>query len=104
MQLVAEPVGTAHDHVRVRIKVDEGPRWRFTKVDFKGNKKVPTADLRKAAGLEVGKPIVQDEVDRAGLVVSALYYDRGFVQVRVDSEAGNIVDGADGPHVHDRRG
>jgi len=93
VQLVAEPVGAAHDHVRVRIKVDEGPLWRFTKVEFKGNKKVPTADLRKAAGLEVGKPVVQDEVDRAGLVLAALYYDRGFVQMRVDTEAGDVVDG-----------
>lgn len=93
VQLVAEPVGPAHDHVRVRIQVEEGPVWRFTKIDFKGNKKVPTAELRKAAGLEVGKPIVQDEVDRAGLVVTALYYDRGFVQVRVDTEASDVVDG-----------
>ena len=93
VQLVAEPVGAAHDHVRVRLKVEEGPLWRFTKVDFKGNKKVPVAELRKAAGLEVGKPVVQDEVDRAGLVISALYYDRGFVAVRVDSEASAVVDG-----------
>jgi outer membrane protein insertion porin family len=94
VQLLAEPVGTTHDHVRVHIQVEEGPLWHFSKVDFKGNKKIPVAELRKAAGLEVGKPIVNDEIDRAVLVLSALYYDRGFVQVRVDPEAFDIVDGA----------
>jgi outer membrane protein insertion porin family len=94
VQLLAEPVGAMHDHVRVHIQVEEGPLWHFTKVEFKGNKKIPVAELRKAAGLEAGKPIVNDEIDRAVLVLSALYYDRGFVQVRVDPEAGEIVDGA----------
>jgi outer membrane protein assembly factor BamA len=86
VKLVAEPASDARDHVRVRIQVEEGPLWHFTKVDFKGNKKVSAAELRKTAGLEVGKPVVDDEVERAGLVLSALYYDRGFVQVRVDPE------------------
>lgn len=94
VQLLAEPVGTTHDHVRVHIQVEEGPLWRFTKVEFKGNKKIPVADLRKAAGLEAGKPIVNDEIDRAVLVLSALYYDRGFVQVRVEPEPGEVIDGA----------
>jgi outer membrane protein insertion porin family len=93
VKLVAEPIGAAQDHVRVRLEVEEGPLWRFTKVDFKGNKKIGVAELRKAAGLEVGKPIVQEEVDRAGLVLSAFYYDRGFVAVRLDSEAAETVDG-----------
>jgi outer membrane protein insertion porin family len=93
VHLVAEPVGAAHDHVRVRLHVDEGPLWRFTKVDFKGSKKISGAELRKVAGLEVGKPVVQDEVERAGLVLSALYYDRGFVAMRLDTESTAIVDG-----------
>jgi outer membrane protein assembly factor BamA len=84
--LVAEPTNAARDHVRVRIQVEEGPLWHFTKIDFKGNKKLSAVELRKTAGLEVGKPVVDDEIERAGLVLSALYYDRGFVQVRVDPE------------------
>ncbi len=86
VSLVAEPTSAARDHVRVRIQVEEGPLWHFTKIDFKGNKKVSAAELRKTAGLEVGKPVVDEEIERAGLVLSALYYDRGFVQVRVDPE------------------
>lgn len=81
--LVAEPAGSL---VRVRIKVDEGQRSRLSKVQFKGNKKLSEADLHKAAHLEVGDPYVQEQVDRATLLVTSLYYDRGFVQVRVDPE------------------
>lgn len=86
--LVAEADAASPGSVHVRIKVDEGPLWHFTKVDFRGNKKVTVADLRKASGLKVGQPYVLEEVERAALLVSALYYDRGFVQIRLVHEAG----------------
>jgi outer membrane protein insertion porin family len=84
--VVTEPVGG--DRVKVRFMVDEGTQSRFAKLDFKGNKRVPEAELRKAAALEAGKPFVREELERAVLLVSALYYDRGFVQVRIDTEVG----------------
>ena len=86
--VVAEPVPGSPDHVNVRLMVDEGTLARFAKVELKGNKKVPEAELRKAMALEAGKPFVRDEVERAALLLSALYYDRGFVQVRIDTEVG----------------
>ena len=86
--VVTEPVAGSPDHINVRLKVDEGAQSRFAKIEFKGNKKVPEAELRKAAALEAGKPFVRDELERAQLLVSSLYYDRGFVQVRVDTEVG----------------
>jgi outer membrane protein insertion porin family len=89
--LVAEPVAApsgAPAAVSVRIKVDEGPQWHLSKLEFRGNKKVAEADLRKAAGLKVGQPFVKDEIERATLLVTALFYDRGFVTVRVTSEEG----------------
>lgn len=86
--VVTEPVAGSPDHVNVRLKVDEGTQSRFAKIEFKGNKRVPEAELRKAAALEAGKPFVRDELERAQLLVSSLYYDRGFVQVRVDTEVG----------------
>ena len=89
--VVAEPAVTppgAAAAVSVRIKVDEGPQWRLSKLDFRGNKKVSEAELRKAAGLTVGQPFVQDEIDHAVQVLSSHFYDRGFVAVRVDLEQG----------------
>ncbi len=86
--VVTEATKSSPDHVSVRLMVDEGAQSRFGKLDFKGNKKVPEAELRKAAALETGKPFVREELERASLLVSALYYDRGFVQVRIDTEVG----------------
>jgi outer membrane protein insertion porin family len=86
--VVAEPAAGAPDHVRVRLKVDEGVLSRFAKIEFKGNKKVAEAVLRKTAALEVGKPVVHEEIEHAALLLNALYYDRGFIQVRVDTETG----------------
>lgn len=91
--LVTQPVaavGTAPAGVRVRIKVDEGPLWHLTKLDFRGTKKVSVADLRKVAALKVGQPFVQDEIERATLLMSALLYDRGLVQMRIDPEQGPV--------------
>lgn len=86
--VVAEPVAGSPDRVDVRFKVDEGTLSRFAKLELRGNKKVPEAELRKAAALDAGKPFVRDELERAVMLVSALYYDRGFVQVRVTPEVG----------------
>jgi outer membrane protein insertion porin family len=92
VKLVTETVGEGQ--VRVRIAVDEGPLWKYSKIELKGASKVPEADLRKAAALTAGKTFVQDEVDRAAHLMSAVYYDRGFVQVRLNVERGAV--GADG--------
>jgi len=88
--LVAEPAtspGTPAQ-ISVRIKVDEGPQWHFTKIDFSGNKRVKEADLRKAIELQVGQPFVRDEVELKALKLSALYFDRGMVEMHVEAEAG----------------
>ena len=87
--VVAEPAPGAPDHVDVRLKVDEGTQSRFAKLEFKGNRKGPEAELRKAAALETGKPFVREEVERAALLVSTFYFERGFVQVRIDTEIGS---------------
>jgi outer membrane protein assembly factor BamA len=87
---VTEPAPSAAgtSSVRVRMKVDEGPLSRLVKIDFRGNKAVSEADLRKVAALAVGQPFVQDVVDRAVLEVSALMFDRGLVEMRVSAEVG----------------
>ena len=45
---VAEPAG-APGEVRVRIKVDEGPMMQLTKIEFRGNKGISTAELLGAS-------------------------------------------------------
>lgn len=86
--VVTEPAPGSPDHVNVHLKVDEGAQSRFGKLELKGNKKGPEAELRKAAALDAGKPFVREEIERAAILVTAFYYERGFVQVRVDPEIG----------------
>lgn len=88
VKVVSEPVAGTPARVRVRLVVDEGPLWKLTKLDFRGNKRVGAADLKKISTLEVGQPFWQDRVEHAALLITALYYDRGFVDVRVTSENG----------------
>jgi outer membrane protein insertion porin family len=91
---VAEPLPKEPGQVDVRIKVDEGPQWHFTKIDLRGNKRVPEAELRKILGLKIGQPFIRDEVERASLLVSALYFDRGMIQMRIAADSGGpAVDG-----------
>lgn len=90
VKLVTEPAATP-GAVRVRIEVDEGPLWQLTKIDFRGNKRISEAELRKVSGLKVGQPFVREEVERAGLLVSALYYERGFVDLRLRTENGTTA-------------
>jgi outer membrane protein insertion porin family len=91
--LVAEPVAMpngAPAQMRVRIKVDEGPLTRLSRIEFRGNKKVSDADLRKAVGLNPGQPFVEDDIERAVLLLSAVLYDRGLITMRVDPEPGAV--------------
>lgn len=91
-RVVAE--ATSPGLVRVRVVVTEGQASSYGKVAFKGNAKVKEADLAKAAELAGGEPFVAEQVERAALMLSALYYDRGMVQVTVRHEIGQA--GADG--------
>ena len=91
--VVAEPVvrpAGAPAEVSVRIKVDEGALWHLGKLEFRGNKKVAEADLRKATALKVGQPYVEEEVEAATRLYSALLYDRGLVAMSIDAEKGPI--------------
>ena len=72
------------EQVHVRIKIDEGVQWHLTKIDIKGNKKLPEADFRKVLNLKAGQPFVEEDVDKARLFATALYYDHGFVGMNMD--------------------
>lgn len=74
--------------VRLKFAVAEGPQWKIGKVAFKGNAKVPEADLRKTADLKDGAAFDEEQVDRATLAVQSLYFDRGMINVRIERANG----------------
>jgi outer membrane protein insertion porin family len=77
-------VGT--NQVDVSIEITPGKATTITTVEFKGNTHAKKAELMKAiAGTLVpSSPWNNDLVDRASLLVSAYYYDHGFINVAVD--------------------
>jgi outer membrane protein insertion porin family len=77
-----EPV--ADGSVRVRFVVSEGPQWKLVKVVFKGAAKVKEADLKKSAELAEGAPFDDEKVEKAMMQLSALYFDKGMLEVRVE--------------------
>lgn len=81
-----EPAGPSL--VKLKFVVVEGPQWKIGKVTFKGAKAVPEKDLKKAAALEEGTPFDDEKIERATLMVSALYFDRGMINAHVDRAAG----------------
>lgn len=71
--------------VHVLIRLVEGPRAKVGKVTFEGARADLVGGLRKAVELDEGAPFSPDRIERAGLLVSAFYYDRGFLTVKVDT-------------------
>lgn len=76
---VIEPDG------RVKIKVVEGQRAKFGKIAFEGVQGGRDAPLRKAIELEEGATFSEELLERAALLVSAFYYDLGYLNVKVDT-------------------
>lgn len=74
--------------VKLKFVVAEGPQWKIGKVTFKGTKAVPEKDLKKAAGLEEGTPFDDEKIERAGMMLSSVYFDRGMINAHVDRQVG----------------
>jgi outer membrane protein insertion porin family len=72
---------TKPGYVRVTIVVDEGVVWKLGAARFEGAKKIAEAELTKVADL--GAAYDPARVERAALLVTRLYYDRGMVHARV---------------------
>lgn len=70
--------------VKVRFVIVEGPQWKLVKLVFKGATKVKEADLKKAADLLEGAIFDDEKLEKASLALSALYFDRGLLEVRID--------------------
>ena len=70
--------------VRVKIVVVEGPQWKLAKLVFKNASKVKEADLKKASDLLEGQTFDDEKIEKAVLALSALYFDRGMLEVRIE--------------------
>ena len=77
---------------KVAYTIDEGPRVKITKVQFKGNKAIKTADLKKAIKLRTREwflwPSYYTEEKVAADVerLRSIYYQRGFLNHSVRAE------------------
>lgn len=74
--------------VKLKFVVVEGPQWKIGKLAFKGAKAVPEKELKKAAALDEGTPFDDEKIERAGLAINALYFDRGMINAHIDRQVG----------------
>ena len=85
---------TSPGAVTVTFEVVEGAPWTWSRLVFKGTKRIGDKELAAASGLVIGKPIVEAEVPLAEMKIAARYYDAGMVQARVKSGDVAVKDGA----------
>lgn len=73
------------DEIAISMKMDEGNRYYFRKVDWIGNVKYPTAELDRILGVKNGdvyNPEILESrlfMNPNGLDVSSLYMDNGYL-------------------------
>jgi outer membrane protein insertion porin family len=71
--------------VGVTITVVEGARTLVTGIEFTGNTTVPTADLRRVVGLEIGQPYVATQLVADQDVLVGHYADLGYPSTTVSA-------------------
>jgi outer membrane protein insertion porin family len=75
------------NEVDVTVEVTPGKASTITTVEFKGNAHAKKPELVKAIGdgVAANAPWNTDQVERATLLITAFYYDHGFVNVAVET-------------------
>jgi outer membrane protein insertion porin family len=70
----------------VTIDVTPGKASTITAVEFKGNAHAKQADLAKAIieDASPGRAYEANHIERAALLITAYYYDHGYVNVKID--------------------
>jgi outer membrane protein insertion porin family len=82
-----------NNEVIVSFKITEHNQVSVKRVNFVGNESIPTEELRSLMftgnpgffGFGSGGPFRQDAFERDVAVISALYYDRGFLAVSIST-------------------
>ncbi|HET9989083.1 MAG TPA: POTRA domain-containing protein [Kofleriaceae bacterium] len=87
VQVAWKDADTGSNQVDVSIEITPGKATTITTVEFKGNAHAKKTELLKAieGTLVPSSPWNNDLVDRASLLVSAYYYDHGYINVAVDT-------------------
>lgn len=70
--------------VVLSIPVKLGPRTQLWDLQFEGNNRLVEADLERAAGLTLGEPVSQLQLQQARRRLLSTYADRGFAFANVD--------------------
>jgi outer membrane protein insertion porin family len=89
----SEVVPQKNNEVKIRFKIVEHGRVSVRRVTFIGNDSVSDDDLRAVMytgnpgffAFGSGGPFRQDAFERDMAVISALYYDRGYLQVSINT-------------------
>ncbi len=89
----SELVPEKDNEVTVKFKITEHNQVSVRRITFIGNEAVPTSELKASmftgnAGFFAfgsGGPFRQDAFERDIAVISGLYYDRGFLQVSINT-------------------
>ncbi len=95
-EVTPEVLPRRREQATVRFHVREHEKVSVRRINFVGNTAVPSSDLEEAMmtgkggllaflGVGPGGPFRQDVFERDLLVLNALYYDRGFLTVQVDT-------------------
>lgn len=81
----------ADDRVDLVFTVEEGPAVVVSKIELKGNKAVKREALldilSRNGGTTVGQRYWREALSNALLHMSSLYYDRGYINVQIDTPA-----------------
>jgi outer membrane protein insertion porin family len=92
-EVESETIPQKNNEVEVKFKIREQGQVSVKRVTFIGNESIPTEELRSLMfignpGLLAfgsGGPFRQDAFERDIAVISAMYYDRGFLAVTVST-------------------
>jgi outer membrane protein insertion porin family len=92
-EVESETVPQKNNEVEVKFKIREQGQVSVKRVTFIGNESIPTDELRSLMfignpgifAFGSGGPFRQDAFERDIAVISAMYYDRGFLAVTVST-------------------
>jgi outer membrane protein insertion porin family len=76
------------DHVQLALRVDPHQFVEVNPVRFAGNAQVPATELQRALAAYGSRPrdfLTDEGAAREVLIVSAVFYDRGYINVQVSS-------------------
>lgn len=90
------------NEVKIKIKINEGRKYYFRNIEFKGNAKYSSELLSRVLGIKKGDvyntELLQKKLnmDPAGADISSLYYDDGYLFFSIDpKETGIFGDSID---------